>query len=145
MSRDCWKYRSIQFQGKQLGSHFSRSKSSSVVMGLWKSDIFGYPSTDIDKSELLRAARISYFLKNTSFINGNTYTHNCHNNIMFVYLSWYRCHPKMFSLGKPLSVWYHDLEIFKSFIPIQFVKHRTTSLSSSMDNRHVLVCPCVEL
>ena len=139
VSRNCFKYKTIQFQGKQLGSHFSRSKASSIVMALWKSDIFGYPSTDLEDSELLRAARINYFLLNTSFINDDSYT------LMFVCLSWYCCHPKMRSFGKPLSIWYHNFELFNSIIPIRFVQHRTISLSSYIDNRSVLVvCPCVE-
>ena len=64
ISRDCWKYNSIQWCGTQLGSHFSRSRASSIVMATWRIDIFGCPSGNIDElpPEILRAARVNYFL-----------------------------------------------------------------------------------
>lgn len=139
VSRNCCKYKTIQFHGKQLGSHLSRSRASSIVMAMWKSNLLGYPS-EMEESELLRAARVNHFLKHTVYINGSAYTH------MFVCLSWYRCHPKMFSLGKPLSVWCHDFELCNNILPVQFIKHRTVSLSTKIDNKSVLIaCPCVEL
>ena len=141
ISRDCWKYNSIQWCGTQLGSHFSRSRASSIVMATWRIDIFGCPSGDIDElpPEILRAARVNYFLLQTIFINNKAYTH------LLVCLSWYRCHPKMNSLGKPLSVWHNILKLFNSIIPLKFVKYRTVSLSTKIDDMCVLlVCPCVQ-
>ena len=141
ISRDCWKYNSIQWCSTQLGSHFSRSRASSIVMATWRIDIFGCPSGDIDElpPEILRAARVNYFLLQTIFINNKAYTH------LLVCLSWYRCHPKMNSLGKPLSVWHNSLKLFNSIIPLKFVKHRTVSLSTKIDDICVLlVCPCVQ-
>lgn len=142
VSRDCWKYKSIQMHGKRLGSHFSRSRASSIVMATWRSDILGCPSADFDElpSEILRAARVNHFLLQTIYINDKAYTH------LLVCLSWYRFHPKMYSLGKPLSVWHSNFELFKSIIPVQLVKHRTVSLSTEMDSTSVLlVSPCVQI
>lgn len=140
VSRDCWKYKTIQMHGKQLGSHLSRSNASSIIMALWKSDIFGYPSNlEESPSELLRAARVNNFLINRVYINGTAYVY------LFVCLSWYRCHPKMLSLGKPLSVWHQNFDLCHNIVPVQFVKHRTISLSIEIDSQHVLLtCPCVE-
>lgn len=140
VSRDCWKYKSIQMHGKQLGSHLSRSRASSIVMAMWKSDLFGCPS-ELEESplELLRAARVNQFLIHTVNIDGVAYTH------LLVCLSWYRCHPKMLSLGKPLSVWSNNFELCHNIVPVQFVKHRVISLSTKLDNECVLIaCPCVE-
>lgn len=140
VNRDCWKYKSIQLLGKQLGSHSSRSKASSIVMALWKSNVFGYPSNlEESPSELLRAARINHFLTNTVYINGTVYV------FMFVNLSWYRCHPKMLSLGKPLSIWCHNFDLCHTIVPVKFVKHRAITLPIEIDSQcAIMCCPCIE-
>lgn len=140
VSRDCWKYKTIQMFGKQLGSHLSRSNASSIVMAQWQSNLFGYPSNlEESPNELLRAARVNNFLMSTVYINGTAYV------FLLVSLSWYHCHPKMLSLGKPLSVWCHNFDLCHSIVPVQFVKHRAISLSIEVDSQSVLLtCPCVE-
>ena len=39
----CWKYTSITIHRKVLGSHNSRSRSSSIVTSLWRNDLFSHP------------------------------------------------------------------------------------------------------
>ncbi len=146
-SSTTWKYASVQIQSKQIGSYKSRSNSSSIILADWKLDAFGVPllsCTGIDVSvctNIMRAARINCFLQHNVTIEGSVVTH-------LVSLSWYQSHPKLLSLGKPLTVWCHNL--FEpsgkySLVPVQLVKHRTVSLVDAIDGENVLiVCACVE-
>lgn len=65
-----------------------------------------------------------------------------------MYLSWYKFHHKMLSLGKPLTVWSPDIfepEGVHSIIPIQMLKSRVVSLQTKIEDETVLiVSPCVE-
>ena len=48
----CWKYSSVNIRGKQIGCYKSRSHSSSIILALWKADLFGQPSLlGVDKVE----------------------------------------------------------------------------------------------
>ena len=144
----CCKYVSIKVNGKQIGAYTSRSRASSIVLALWKSNLFGYPllsDTELEgtnPTELLRAARINHFIYHSVSVRGSV------SYYLSVSLSWYQCHPKLLSLGKPLTVWCHDL--FEpggvhSIVPIELIKHRTVSLVDSVDGETVLIVnPCVE-
>ena len=62
------------------------------------------PTTPAAASKIvLRAVRINSFFKNVIEINGESKAH------LLVSLSWFRHHPKNTELGKPTTVWYHDL------------------------------------
>ena len=59
----CWKYRSVNVSGTQLGSHKSRCASSSTVFASWSCDVLGRPASSIVENlvvsdSILRAARI---------------------------------------------------------------------------------------
>ena len=153
MPTSCWKYSSVAVRGKQLGSFKGRSASSSIVMASWKTDLFGQASLlavdnieahleGHDQSEITRAARIDAILFHKVTINKATYPH------LLVSLSWFKFHRAMFKLGKPLTVWCPDLfedEGIHSIIPIQFVKNRTVSTISRIEDESVLtVCPCID-
>lgn len=140
-----WMY---QYKGKQLGSSKSRSRSSSIVLASWKSNLFGEPlltCSDLEgpcPPELDRAAVINRFLLHTISVCNETKT------FLFVSLSWHQCHPKMLKIGKPVTVWCRN--IFEtgglhSIVPIQCITSRTVSLEINLDGECVLaVCPCVE-
>lgn len=144
----CWKYRGIQFNGKQLGSYKSRSTASSCVLASWQRDILGVPiaSGIVLPADPLRAARINYFLLHRVIINGTSHEH------LSVSLSWFLYHPKFDSKGKPITVWCHDLFEpigLHSLVPINFVKNRAVSHVCSQSGlvpgeSVLLVCPCVE-
>ena len=84
----CKKYRIIQLHGKQLGSYKSRSTSSSCVLAIWKSDVFGTPVASRITLPLnpLRAARINHFFLHSATINGTSFEH------LLVSLSWFLYH-----------------------------------------------------
>ncbi len=129
-----WKYSSVNMKSKQLGCSKSPSSSSSIVLALWKTDLFGQPSLlDVDdveqhlvnQSEILRAARINSIILHRATIEEKTH--------LLVSLSWFKFHRVMFKLGKPLTVWCPDLfeaEGIHSTVPIQFIKNRTVSIVS---------------
>ena len=89
-----------------------------------------------------RAVQIDFFCKSIVEINGESKTH------LLVSLAWFKPHPKSYELGKPTTVWYHDLfELhgFHSIIPVQFLTSRAVSLIEQLDNESVLfVCPCID-
>ena len=96
--------------------------------------MLGRPASSIVENlvvsdSILRAARINAFVLHRPTIDNKIQTH------LLVYLSWFKFHPKMLSLGKPLSVWCPDifeLEGVHSNVPVQFVKHRAVSLISNL-------------
>ena len=63
-------------------------------------------------------------------------------------LSWFLYHPKNSQLGKPLSIWYHDLfEVrgMHSFLPVKPIKCRCVSVVDIIDNEEVFVTiPCID-
>ena len=144
----CKKYRTIQLDGKHLGSYKSRSTSSSIVLVTWNSDLFGTPvASGISlPNNLLRAARIDYFLLHSVTINGANFEH------LLVSLSWFLYHPKFESKGKPITVWCHDLfepSGVHTIVPVQLIKNRVVSLICSNSGvvpgeSVLLVCPCIE-
>ena len=144
----CWKYRTIELNGKQLGSYRSRSVASSCVLVLWKRDVLGAPiasgiTLPVDP---LRAARINFFLLHKASINGTPHEH------LLASLSWFLYHPKFDSKGKPITVWCHDLfepTGLHSLIPVNFIKNRAVSLVCSRSGlvpgeSVLLVCPCID-
>ena len=129
-SSSCKKYRIIQLHGKQLGSYKSRSTSSSCVLAIWKSDVFGTPVASRITLPLnpLRAARINHFFLHSATINGTSFEH------LLVSFSWFLYHPNFESKGKPITVWCHDM--FEplgvhSLVPVQLIKCRAISLICS--------------
>ena len=87
----------------QLGSKKSRSASSSIVMVPWNVNWFESCSNAVSSNIITRLARINYFSKHDVTINGVNKTHLLTN------LSWFLYHPKNTLLGRPITVWYHDL------------------------------------
>ena len=142
-SRSCWKY---QIQDKQIGSYQSRSRPSSIVMANWNSDLFEHilaaeleEPEQTSHSNLLKPARVNYFLLHDVVINDTPITH------LFVSLSWYKCHSRGNSLGKPLSLWCGNSFELQCYAPVQFLKHRTVSHIIHETNAVlIIICPCVE-
>ena len=97
-----FKYSSVVINGKQVGSHGSRTKSSSVVMATWNSELFGRSNTSANYATC-RAARVEYFCKHAFTVNGQS------KFSTLVSLSWFKIHPKNTDFGKPVTVWYYDL------------------------------------
>ena len=132
-------YSSIFANGKQLGSHRSRTASSSIVIANWDNELFGNCSSDRTTA---RAAQVNFFCKHVVTINGQNKTN------VLVCLSWFKYHSQNTTFGKPLTVWYRD--VFEiggvcSLIPVQFIKCRTVALVDKLDGESVLfVCPCVD-
>lgn len=137
ISAICMRYTHISIYGKHLGAHNSRMSSSSVVMVTWNNEFFG-----VSDSCVVRAARINYFCKHATVINGY------HKSHLLVNLSWFKYHPKNVAFGKPVTVWYHDLFEpcgIHSMIPIQFIKSRSVSLIDKLDGESVLfVTPLID-
>ena len=126
----CKKYRTILLDGRHLGSYKSRSTSSSCILAIWKSDLFGTPVASGISLPInpLRAARIDHFFLHTVTINGANFEH------MLVSLSWFLYHPNFESKGKPVTVWCHDLfELpgVHTIVPVQLIKNRVVSLTCS--------------
>ena len=144
----CWKYRTIQINGKLFGCYRSRSTGSSCVLATWKSDLFGAPvaagtTLPVDP---LRAARIEYFVLHRAIINGSNFNH------LLVSLSWFLYHPNLEAKGKPITVWCHDLFEpvgLHCLVPVQLIRHRVVSRVCSNSGlvpgeSVLLVCPCIE-
>ena len=134
MSSIYYRYAHIVVNCKQLGSKNSRSAASSTVMALWNVAWFG-PCSDLSSSDVvIRAARVNYFCKHSITVKGVNKTH------VLVNLSWFLYHPKNTQLGKPITIWCHDLFEpcgIHTFVPIQLVKCRCVSLVDVIDNEDV--------
>ncbi len=92
----CYSYTSVVLKGKLFGSHKSRTSSSSIVTA---TNLF--PTSELSSG--LRAARIEKLYKHSVTVDGELKIH------LLAYLSWFKPHPQTDSLGKPVSIWYHDL------------------------------------
>ena len=125
---------------KQLGSHKSRSSSSSIVIASWNQQIFQSISTPVPECED-RPARINYFVKHSIKVCGNVHTH-----VVF-HASWFQFNSQMNRYGKPITIWEHNIFEIQgcySIIPVQFIKYRTVSIVDKVDNVPVLLaCPCI--
>ncbi len=131
------KYRSISMYGKQVGSHNSRSRNSSVVM--CQCDSF-FPASSITGPD--RPARINYFAKHSVLVHEKLRTH------LLFSASFFKIHPRRTDLGQPLSIW--ECDIFESsgisLLPVQFIKCRTVSLVDFLNDSYgnvLFVVPCV--
>jgi len=103
-------YSSVVINGKQLGTHGNRTRSSSIVMAKWDNSLFGSCNSTVS-----RAAKIDHFCKHAVTIAGETKT------ILLASLSWFKSHPKN---TKPIIVWYNDLfeaDGIHSFVPVQSI------------------------
>lgn len=87
-----FKYSSVVINGKQVGSHGSRTQSSSVVMATWNSELFGLSNTSANFATC-RAARVEYFCKHSFMVNGQS------TSSTLVSLSWFKIHPRKLILG----------------------------------------------
>ena len=146
MTSVCWKYTSVTIHGKVLGSHNSRSHSSSIVTSLWRNDLFGHPLSSIvedsvSSDEMVRPARINSFLLHRPTIQGE------HHTFLSANLSWFKFHPGMLQLGKPLTVWcssVYEISGIYSIVPIQLIESRTVSLIADLNDESVLIIsPCI--
>lgn len=141
MSSVYMRYSHLFVNGKLLGSHKSRTASSSTVIVSWEANLFG-PCSEQSGDVICRAARIQYFCKHTVTINGENKTH------MLINLSWFLYHPKKDVFGKPITVWYNNL--FEpcgvhTIVPVQLVKCRSVSLVDKLDHEDVfIVIPCID-
>ena len=128
---------------KIVGTYGSRSAGSSIVYVTWNPDVFGEASDSHYSSAIItpgscrpvRPARINQFLLNKVYVD------NVH---LLVSLSWFKCHPKVTSVGKPVTVWYEDIFLpfgVHSIIPVQFVFSRSVSLKQILDGETVLFMP----
>ena len=105
----CWKYTSITFNGKNLGSFNTRSASSSTILAVWSKKLFGQPAISIVEGfvvmddKIVRATLINHFLLHRPTIADEDHT------VLLMSVSWYKFHHKMSSLGKPLTVWSPDI------------------------------------
>jgi len=123
-------YSSVVINGKVLGSHKSRSHSSSIVMAEWNSQYFGAPNIGGDHEVQLRPVRINFFCKHAVTVHSS----NIH---VIVSVSWFKYHPCKDICGKPVTVWEpHTFELSgaHSFIPVQFIKFRTVSLIDTLSS-----------
>ena len=142
----CWKYTSVTIRGKVLGCHNNHSHSSSVVSALWRNDLFGHPLSSIvedlvSTDQMVRPARINSFRLHRLQIHDENIT------FLLVTLSWFKFHPGMLRLGKPLTIWcstVFEIDGIYSIVPIQLIQSRTISLISDLNNEPVLImCPCI--
>lgn len=58
----CWKYQSLRYNEKLLGSHRSRSDSLSLVFVTWNCKYFGPILIPVTNNEIVRPARINSFV-----------------------------------------------------------------------------------
>ena len=145
----CMHYTSMSIKGKIIGTDKSRSRESARVAIDWRTDIFGPPLISIVEnyasypaSELLRPTLIEAILLHRPTINGKSCL------FALVSVSWFKFHPKMFALGKPLTVWCGDVfEVggVHSIVPAQMIKCRTVTSNVKLQSETVLcMCPCVD-
>ena len=97
------KYTTLKLNGKQLGSHRSRSSSSSVVIASWNYQLFG-PSTCTSSAESSedgedRPVRINYFAVHTFTLRDTARD----VKIILFFASWFKFHPNKDSCGKPVT------------------------------------------
>ena len=123
--------------GKQLGSFNSRTASSSLVFVTLKHlDIVEDYEDVFDNSGGLRLALINYFCEHSIQLKG---VHKVH---LLFNLLWFKTHPKRYSLGKPVTIWYYDLSensIEYDFVPIQFVQCRSVTIIDKIDQETVIL------
>ena len=135
-------YASITVNGRQLGSHLSRSTSSSIIMAYWDKCFFAPFVSEPDDRFVIRAARIDFFCKHVVFVD-------CHRHVnILVFLSWYKMHSYSSQFGKPLSVYYDDLfeaDGIHSLIPLQYIKCQSVSILDKLNGESVrFVSPCID-
>ena len=119
------KYSSVGVGSISLGSYNSRSHTSSILCAQWNPQLFGLSSSS-DCCEL-RPLQINYFAKHSVTIGNQTLTH-------LVFVKWFEQHPKKNSIGKPVTVWEHDLFQLENFIPIQLLRNRTVSVIDNLSD-----------
>ena len=108
------KYSTVVKGGKAFGNFKSRSKNSSIIFAELNGES--------------RPARINYFAKVSTFIDGTSDIH------ILVCLSWYKNHAQKMACGKPVTVWEHDSFELCNFIPIAQIKSRAVSLVDKLDD-----------
>ena len=123
------KYSRVTLGSITLGSHRSRSHSSSVVIAEWNFRLFGQEPKDGMESEQ-RPLRVNYFAKHSVVVGTTTHTH------LLVFASWFNHHPQKFVCGKPVTVWEHDIFELTNFIPFQLLRFRTVSVVDKLSDLH---------
>ena len=81
-----------------------------MVMAIWKTSHSGtaqmcYGLEVAETEEVLRAARFNKILVHSN----NMFKTHPLPMFLYISLSWYHFHPKLNSLGKPVTVWCGDL------------------------------------
>ena len=134
------KYRTVTIGGILLGSHKSRSRSSSIVIAEWNVKLLGMEPKYGESNEK-RPVRINYFIKHTALVGTTPHTH------VLVHVSWFNCHPLKVTCGKPVTVWEHNIFELHNVIPIQLLCSRTVSLIDKLSESHghaLLVSPLLD-
>ena len=108
------KYSTIRIKGTVYGSHKSRVKNTSIVIGQLHSES--------------RPARIEYFAKVTAVIDGTSVS------VMMVCLSWFKSRPDKDVCGKPVTVWECDVFDTCTISPISIIESRTVSLVDKLSD-----------
>ena len=116
-------YLTTKLNNKVYGSFKSRARNTNIILAQFNNEI--------------RPARINFFAKHNTVINGVTITH------LLVSLNWFERHHEQFKLGKPVTVWHYDL--FCDAGAFNFIRNRTVSLVDKLDsvNGSVLVSPYI--
>ena len=122
------KYKTVKIRNVSIGSHKSRSHSSSIVIAQWKVSFFGPTCTE------LRPMRINYFAKHSVVIDDKAHM------FFLASVKWYRHHSKESVCGKPVTIWENELFDLENFIPVQLFRFRTVSLIDKLSDSdgHVL-------
>lgn len=123
------KYLTVKLGSNSIGSHKSRSHTSSILMAQWNSSFFG-----LNSGTEIRPLQINYFAKHSVSIGACTHTH------LLVFVKWFSHHPKKSVCGKPVTVWEHELFDIEHFIPFQLLRFRTVSVIDKLSDSdgHVL-------
>ena len=108
------KYSTIRIKGTVYGSHKSRVKNTSIVIGQLHSE--SHP------------ARIEYFAKVTAVIDGTSVS------VMMVCLSWFKSRPDKDVCGKPVTIWECDVFDTCTISPISIIESRTVSLVDKLSD-----------
>ena len=110
----------------------------------WDINLFEDPS-DVHYSEalVLPTVDIVHPARIHNFLCHSVYADSVRCSCLLVYLSWYKCHPKVTSIGKPVTIWYERL--FEPF-SVQLITCHSVSLNEKLDGETVLfVCPCINV
>ncbi len=112
-----------------MGSHKSRSSSSSIVLA----KRYIYPSDEE------RPCQVHFYARHAPCINGSSVT------FLLFYATWFKPHRDVSLYGKPVSIWESDvfeLSDTYSLLPVQFIQSRTVSLVDKLPTNETVLFVC---